>query len=98
MVCWKCSKELSQSEVYRTSECPSCHALLHCCKGCKFYSKGSHFDCRENIEDPISDKESANFCDFFSPIKEKRESENDDKKAKEAKDAFNALFGGIVCL
>ena len=96
-MCWKCGKEIDVSvKIYRDSEC-ECGADLHCCKNCKFYSQGSHYDCKESIEDFVSDKESSNFCDFFSP-KQIFSLKNDEDKAQKAKDAFNSLFGSIVCL
>ena len=96
-MCWKCGKEIDVSvKIYRDSEC-ECGADLHCCKNCKFYSQGSHYDCKESIEDFVSEKESRNFCDFFSP-KQIFSLKNDEDKAQKAKDAFNSLFGSIVCL
>ncbi len=96
MICWKCKKEINIESVFRSTECPLCHADLHSCKGCKFYSIGSHNDCKETSADFISDKDKANFCDYFSPktdIKNDGSSANSSDKAQAAKDAFNALFG-----
>lgn len=96
-MCWKCGKEIDVSvKIYRDSEC-SCGADLHSCKNCKFYSQNSHYECKETIEDFVSDKESRNFCDYFSPLQFFSPSDKQDK-AQKAKDAFNSLFGGIVCL
>lgn len=91
MICWKCKKEITLDSVFRTSECPLCAADLHACKGCKFYSTGSHNDCRESSAEYVSDKEKANFCDYFKvadPI-----ASGSASKADDAKKAFNALFG-----
>ena len=56
-MCWKCGKEIDVSvKIYRDSEC-SCGADLHSCKNCKFYSPNSHYECKETIEDFVSDKE-----------------------------------------
>jgi len=94
MICWKCGKENKIDSVSRSTECNFCHADLHSCKGCKFYSPGNHFDCKENISEPIADKDKANFCDFFM-IKTDVAAGNStqDDKAAKAKAAFNALFG-----
>lgn len=91
MICWKCKKEISVESVYRTSECPLCACDLHACKGCKFYSTGDHNDCRESSAEYVSDKEKANFCDYFSAASIAAGSSN--TKADDAKKAFNALFG-----
>lgn len=94
MICWKCGKEIKVESVYRQTDCPLCGADLHSCKGCKFYAPNSHFECRESISEPVTDKERANFCDFFSVNTNiTAGGSNGNDKAKAAKDAFNALFG-----
>ena len=97
-MCWKCKSNVEVLEpVSRSAECPVCHADLHSCRNCMFYSPGSHYDCHETIDELVQDKERANFCDSF---KIKRDwsagsgeagSGAEDKSSK-AKDAFNALF------
>ncbi|MCQ2574330.1 MAG: hypothetical protein MJ182_10590 [Treponema sp.] len=92
MICWKCKKEIGELSVSRTTECPECKADLHVCKACKFFSPGSHYDCKETVEDPISEKERANFCDWFKyGVISGADSSND--KAAAARNAFDALFG-----
>jgi len=92
MICWKCKKEIGNISVNRTTECPECKADLHTCKACKFYSPGSHYDCHESVEDPVSDKERSNFCDFFKYGNFAAGSSGSDKAAA-ARNAFDALFG-----
>lgn len=38
---------------------------IRCCKNCQFYDPKSYNECRESSADRITDKEKANFCDFF---------------------------------
>lgn len=94
-MCKKCGKPILVTEIFRTTTCPDCGADLHSCVNCKYYSKNSHFDCRETIEEPVVDKENANFCDFYSvnptPFK------TDDKSAQVlARSKAQALFGSPV--
>ena len=95
MICWKCGKEIQLQKVTRMTECPICGCDLHSCKGCKFYDTSSHYECRENVDSPVSDKERANFCEFFcagnSKTNNLADSSSDDK-AKKARDLFNSLF------
>ncbi|MCR5189277.1 MAG: hypothetical protein K6C97_10105 [Treponema sp.] len=93
-MCWKCKKEFEMDSVYRTSECPFCHADLHACKGCQHYEAGAHYDCKEPSVDLVSDKEKSNFCDAFQVSKkiDASSSSSSDASSK-ARDAFNALFG-----
>lgn len=92
MICYKCKKEINLEKIFRTSECPLCHADLHCCKECKFYSPGSHFDCRETVDELVTDKDKSNFCDYFTPA-DSFSGNGSSSKADDAKKAFNALFG-----
>lgn len=90
MICYKCSKEIPDT-ISRTTECPHCKADLHVCKACKFYSPGSHYDCKETVDDIVTDKERANFCDYFKYNTEQNTQNQTNTKA--SIDAFNALFG-----
>jgi hypothetical protein len=36
------------------------------CRNCSFFAPGSHNDCREPGAEPVTDKERANFCEFFA--------------------------------
>ena len=64
-MCWKCGKDIAQERVYRQDVCPVCGSYLHSCRNCQFYAPGSHYDCKESIEDLVADKETANFCDSY---------------------------------
>ncbi len=93
MICWKCGKKINVEEIFRTTECPLCHADLHCCKECKYYAPGNHYDCKETVDDNVTDKEKANFCDYFRPTDKTSNGKSTSDAAAAAKDAFNALFG-----
>lgn len=66
--CFKCGKSLTlslNSTLGRGDHCPSCSADLRCCKMCHFYDVKAYNECKEPIADRITDKEKANFCDYF---------------------------------
>jgi hypothetical protein len=66
--CYRCSKELSESfkiMVSRSDSCPHCMADIRSCKMCSFYDPKSYNECRESNADRITEKEKANFCDYF---------------------------------
>ena len=67
--CWKCGFKLGRIllPMSRREECPSCEADQHVCKLCRFYAKGVADECREERAESVSDKEKANFCDYFEP-------------------------------
>ncbi|NOY08689.1 MAG: hypothetical protein GXP33_07585 [Spirochaetes bacterium] len=65
-VCHFCGSVIDDGiRVYRSSVCPSCSGDLKICCNCRFYSKGSHWDCLESITEPVPEKDRANFCEFF---------------------------------
>ena len=91
--CFACGIEFPENiQVYRTTECPGCGRDVKVCLNCKFYSPGSNYDCREHISEPVRDKEKANFCDNFK-LGDRKSEGGKDKKATEARSAFNDLFG-----
>ncbi len=97
MICWKCKKEIPVEKPVRSDECPLCHADLHVCRACEFYESGAHNDCRESSADMVTDKERANFCDYYRVKGALRQAQGPQQGgnggAAAARDAFNALFG-----
>lgn len=94
-MCWKCGKEnIITNSIGRSTECEYCGADLRCCKNCKFYDVGSHYDCHEQIDQLVQDKEGANFCDYFSFVTiQVSSTDSVTVKAKDARNTFNSLFG-----
>lgn len=94
-MCWKCKKNIQIENIAFKDECSICKSDLHCCKNCKFYAPGFHYDCHEDIDELVKDKEKANFCDSFV-VKRIFDSQGNDlsfeEKNQKAKDSFNSLF------
>lgn len=65
--CWKCGHALDEMPVplRRRDECPACAADLHVCRMCEFYDTSVAKGCREPVAEEVTDKERANFCDYF---------------------------------
>jgi hypothetical protein len=91
-LCHRCGKEVNAADrVSRTATCSHCGSSLHSCLNCAFYDPHAHNKCREPQSEYVSDREKANFCDFFTF----RESELDKKtkdKVAEAKKTWEELF------
>ena len=98
--CHHCGRELQlfSAKVERTAGCPYCHSDLKCCLNCRLHDPGANNQCREPQAEWQSDKDKANFCEFFefrevSPLDAagagRRAAERDSK----ARAAFDALFG-----
>lgn len=93
--CFSCGHEFGPNdEIVRSTVCPECGKDARVCKNCTFYSPGSHWDCRETIDEPVRDKESANFCGYFSfKTNDKSGPTRPGSKAPDSKKDFLKLFG-----
>lgn len=89
--CYKCQKAvpvLGTFKIQRTEDCPFCSTSLHCCKMCKFFDPKVYNECRETNADRITDKEKANFCDYFVLSDGKNDSEAKENLIKAADSLF----------
>lgn len=91
MLCHSCKKEVKlEATVSRTEECPHCSADVHCCLNCVNYDTSAHNRCREPQAEWVSDREKANFCDYFLP--NKAASSGITATSSDARNAFDGLF------
>ncbi|WP_299790637.1 hypothetical protein [uncultured Shewanella sp.] len=94
--CWHCG-ELLQAVILpmsRREECGTCGADQHVCKMCVFFNDSGRGDCREERAEWVSDRERANFCDYFKPSEQGAGSDSDPRSANEKALAELAeLFG-----
>lgn len=95
LVCWKCGASLADLSLplRRLEECRQCHAELHVCKMCEWYSTSVAKHCREPVAEEVKDKERANFCDYFKPRQDAYSAPDVDAASK-AQAELDALFGG----
>jgi len=49
----------------RSESCPSCRADLRVCLNCRFHDRQAAHQCRERRAEPVAEKDSANFCEYF---------------------------------
>lgn len=66
----------------------------HLCINCRFYFKGAHYDCRENIDELVKDKDRPNFCEYFQldeKLLEKNEKAKKESSSK-SEELFNSFF------
>lgn len=82
-----------EGTVYRTTLCPGCGRELKTCLNCRHYAPGRPYDCAETIQEPVTDKGRANFCDFFQINNRIGNAPPQSEKGKNPKDDFDALFG-----
>ena len=102
--CHFCGAEVDGSRpVGRSSTCDDCGKDLRICLNCAFYAPGSHWDCRETIDEAVREKDRGNFCAAFSFANSAARSEERERSAaggrhtapgaEKAKKDFETLFG-----
>jgi predicted RNA-binding Zn-ribbon protein involved in translation (DUF1610 family) len=70
MNCFFCGGEIEVRERVSFREvCPGCGRAQHSCRNCGFYDPAYNNQCREPMADRVVDKERANFCEYFTPGK-----------------------------
>lgn len=69
LVCWRCGASLEEllAPFRRIEQCPRCAADLHVCRMCGFYRPSLSSGCDEPLAEHVSEKERANFCEYFKP-------------------------------
>lgn len=67
--CFNCGHDLSElpAPIGRHDNCPQCFEAVHNCRTCRHYAPNSPGACAEDQAEPPSNKETANFCDWFQP-------------------------------
>lgn len=93
--CWHCGTPLQDIPlpIGRREECPHCSSSLHVCRMCEFYDVSAAKQCREPMADEVTDKEAANFCDYFRPRYGLTAAADPD--AADARAKLAALFGDL---
>ena len=95
ILCYRCGTSLAALSLplSRRDECPSCSASLHVCRMCSYFDPAVSDQCREDDAEHVRDKETANFCDWFSPAVGVFDAAG--KQAADSASAqLDALFGG----
>jgi hypothetical protein len=64
--CHKCGWNWGYREQPGRSEtCPQCRADLRVCLNCSHHDRSAAFQCRDRRAEPVAEKDSANFCEYF---------------------------------
>lgn len=95
--CWRCGEQLAEDvlPIRRAELCSACNADLHACKMCGFYNTSVADACEEPVATAVSNKERANYCDYFKPSPRAYKGAVDDAAAR-ARAELEALFGGAA--
>ena len=94
IVCYRCGASLSALSLplSRRDQCPGCSAELHVCMMCRHFDRAVPRQCREDGAEDVTEKEHANFCDWFKPSEAAFDPDRK-SEADAAKEALAGLFG-----
>ncbi len=68
MNCFFCGGKIEVLDrVGFRDECPACGRAAHACRNCGFHDPAYNNQCREPMAEQVTDKERANFCEYFTP-------------------------------
>lgn len=92
--CWHCGAGLAGVilPLSRRQECEACGADQHVCLMCRHYNAHVADQCTEDRAHSVTDKERANFCDYFAP-RPKAYRPQDSQKTDQAAAKLAELFG-----
>ena len=68
--CWKCGAEYKLAgSPGRSETCEGCFADLKVCLNCVSYDRAVAYQCRDRRADPVEDKHTANYCEYFEMVR-----------------------------
>ncbi|MGE0482979.1 MAG: hypothetical protein AB7Q81_02470 [Gammaproteobacteria bacterium] len=94
IACWRCGARIDDAlfPLRREEVCAACNADLHVCKQCRFFNARVSDGCDEPLAGGVSNKERANFCDYFTAVSPAADTASD--MEARARADLDALFGG----
>jgi len=95
LICWQCGASLAHAilPMSRRETCKACDAEQHVCRLCQHYDARVSDQCREERAEQVSNKELANFCDYFAPRAGAWLGESGAVEQQAAAEQLAALFG-----
>jgi hypothetical protein len=66
--CHNCGRSVGDfGTITKTTECPHCRAMLHCCRTCVNFDSAARWQCKAEITEQVGDKNKANDCAHYEP-------------------------------
>lgn len=94
MICYHCKKPVpleAKSRLTSKDECPHCRISLRCCLNCRFYDEGKPNKCAEPQADRVTNKDKANYCNYFEPASD-TDSSYQERSQEKSRKQFDDLF------
>ena len=93
--CYKCGWEWTlPGQPGRTDSCHHCGSDMKVCLNCPSYDPRAAHQCRDRRSDPVAEKHTANFCEYFEMAKRVFvAAERVDLREAAAREQLKKLFG-----
>lgn len=82
-----------QGQPGRNDTCPQCSRDLRVCLNCVRHDPRAAYECREPRADPVTDKDRANFCEWFDFARREFKAKAGPDREATARDALKKLLG-----
>ena len=90
--CSRCGQSLAVAAATPfEATCSGCGEDIHTCTNCSHFDTAARFECRQEIEQPVSPKARRNQCELFEP-KTVQVFDTDKPAPDDARAAFDSLF------
>ncbi len=77
----------------RTERCLRCKADLRVCLNCVSYDPRAAQQCRDRRAEPVAEKDTGNFCEYFDFIRRVYSPKGTDSRENAARDQLKKLLG-----
>ena len=92
--CFKCGTQWTVNRTPgRTEMCERCGADLHVCFNCISHDPKVAYQCRDRRAEEVTDKDRANFCEYFEMGKREWTEAEANSREDVAREKFKKLFG-----
>lgn len=92
--CHKCGWDYPLDGLPGRSECcHQCDADFRVCLNCLHHDPRAAHQCRESRAEPVAEKASANFCEYFDFIRREWQGAKTNPRESDAREKLRKLFG-----
>jgi hypothetical protein len=94
--CHRCGWDWTfREQPGRSETCPQCRADLRVCLNCHQHARNYANQCRDSRAEPVSDKDVANFCEYFDFARRTWAGAKSNSREDEARAKLKDLLGGL---
>lgn len=92
--CHRCGWDWTYRDLPGRSEtCSQCRADLRVCLNCQSFASNYANQCRDSRAEPVHDKDTANFCEYFDFIRRNWTGAKGNSREDDARSTLKSLLG-----